>query len=105
MIEKESGLSDLDLFYNDCSKDWVEFYELPTISPVVRRNWRLAHPEIEAGMIFWGKLSSPATGISIRVWNEEKHLMEGWASLYNIDLKAEHPYWANWGTTIPEEEK
>lgn len=93
------GSHPLDIFYKDCEAQWEEYYTLPTTPSSVRRNWREAHPEEEAMMLFWGKFSESVYPLGSQQWEQVALTLLFWFNLYKID-QTMHPAWANWGLDL-----
>ena len=94
-----SGSHELDIFFKDCEAQWEEYYLLPTSPSSIRKDWRLAHPEEEAMMLFWGKFSQSVFPMGSLEWEEVAGALLLWFSQYRID-QTMHPEWANWGLDL-----
>jgi hypothetical protein len=95
LLDKDFGFTDLTLFYLDCKDAWRDYELLSTIDPSVRRNWRLTHPEEEAMMLFWGKVSKSEYTKGSRDGQEIVSLMHSWTVQYSI-TEDMHPKWSGW---------
>jgi len=84
-VSDYAGSHPLDIFYKECEAQWEEYYLLPTDPSTIRKKWRLEHPEEEAMMLFWGKVSETAQTVSSDGWEEVFSILIFWCQLYNIN--------------------
>jgi|GEM_PF-2633398 len=77
---------------------WLEYDKLPSKPTSGGTKYRLNHPEVDASLLFWGKVSQPVFMRGSPGWEEAANLLVTWFNYYKID-KRMHPRWANW--TLP----
>jgi hypothetical protein len=94
-VDKEEGFTDLVLFYKDCEASWEEYYKLPSDPSYIRTNWRREHPEEEAMLLFWGKLSKSVYTNKDIEWKEVSKLISDWSSVYETTSMM-HSKFASW---------
>lgn len=102
LTSEYAGSHALDIFYKECEAQWEEYYLLPTSPTTIRRKWREEHPEEEAMMLFWEKLSSSVFPAGSEGWETVAGLLLLWFNLYKLD-KTMHKEWANWGLDLYQE--
>jgi hypothetical protein len=96
MVTDDYGFSELVRFYVNCSDSWNVLYELPTTE---REDWRKAHPEIEAMLLFWGKYSKSVYARNSLEGKEVRWLLDSWVQQFNITGSMEPT--ADWQDLVP----
>jgi hypothetical protein len=103
LVIEEAGWSDLVMFHAQCSDAWKEYDELPTTPSKIREDWRLTHPEEEAMMLFWGKLSKSIHRRGSTAGNETMTLLRSWWDRYGITSdKRPKADWLDGGAIVEE---
>ena len=108
-LTSEDGYSDLALFYLQSKQSWEDLYKLPGDPAdsklrglTTRGKWRLAHPEVEAALIFWEKVDSSVFTRGSKEAKEVAGLLNVWFGQFGVKATA-HKRFANWksGLLIP----
>ena len=81
---------------------WSLYDELPSTPTSMGTKYRSNHPEVEASLLFWGKVTRPASGMKISDREMTAELLLKWFDHYGID-KRMHPHFANWSLLTEEE--
>lgn len=81
---------------------WFQYEELPSTPASVRTKYRSNHPEVDASLLFWGKSTSPASGMKASDREMAAEMLSRWFDYYGIDMKM-HPHFANWSLLTEEE--
>ena len=74
---------------------WHEYDKLPSTPTSVRTKYRSNHPEVEATLLFWAKVSKSVFYKGTPEGEEVIDILWTLFDYYNID-KRMHPRWATW---------
>ena len=74
---------------------WLQYDELPSTPTSVRTEYRVAHPEVDASLLFWGESTSSVFRKGTEGWEQVSNLLLTWFNDYRIDQRM-HPAFADW---------
>uniref|UniRef100_A0A6M3KKP8 Uncharacterized protein n=1 Tax=viral metagenome TaxID=1070528 RepID=A0A6M3KKP8_9ZZZZ len=97
IVDDNAGFSDLFLFYYASKSSWDELYALPSTQ---REDWRKAHVEEEAMLLFWEKYSKSVFNKGTSEANQVHSLLRMWFDIHGID-RSKHQQWSSWALPVP----